>query len=59
MTDWKLLVPALGLDIPAEDIARVTAPLDALETAFRPLTAGLPLELEPSLAFECPEEAAS
>lgn len=56
MTDWNSLVAAHGLDIPAEELSRVTAPLDALEAAFRPLAAHLPVDLEPAVIFECPEE---
>jgi len=58
MTDWNLLVKAQGLDIPEEDLPRVTVPLGALEAAFRPLAANLPVDLESAVAFECPEEAA-
>jgi hypothetical protein len=56
MTDWNSLVAAHGLDIPADELPRVTAPLDALEAAFRPLAAHLPVELEPAVTFECREE---
>lgn len=59
MTDWKLLVEAQNLDIPAEELPRVTAPLGALEAAFRALIANLPPDLEPAVVFDpSPETAA-
>lgn len=54
--DWKLLAEALALEIPAPDIEKVSAPLDALEAAFRPLAAAIPHEVEPAVIFLCPEE---
>jgi hypothetical protein len=59
MTDWKLLAEAQNLDIPADELPRVTAPLGALEAAFRPLIADLPPDLEPAVVFDpSPEPAA-
>lgn len=43
MTDWNALAHARGLDIPAEEAAKIAPTLDALEDAFRPLAAELPL----------------
>ncbi|MEZ5399427.1 MAG: hypothetical protein R2729_07135 [Bryobacteraceae bacterium] len=48
MPDWKTLAAAWAPDIPAEDAARLEKPLDALEAAFRPLTAHVPLDAEPA-----------
>jgi hypothetical protein len=57
MKDFKLLAAGHGLDIPEDDLARITAVLAGLETAFRPLVATIPLETEPALSFSCsPEE---
>jgi hypothetical protein len=59
MTDWKLLAEAQNLDIPAEELSRVTAPLGALEAGFRALTANLPPDLEPAVVFDpSPETSA-
>jgi hypothetical protein len=56
MKVWKLLASALHPDIPEEAIARLKPPLDALEAAFRPLTASIPLETEPAYVLYCPTE---
>jgi hypothetical protein len=56
MTDWNLLAEAQSLDIPAEELSRVTAPLGALEAAFRPLIADLPPDLEPAVVFDSSAE---
>lgn len=58
MTDWNLLAEAQGAGIPAEELARVTAPLAALEAAFRPLVADLAEGLEPAIVFDGPRENA-
>ena len=41
MKNWKAIAIALDAGIPEADLPRVTAPLDSLETAFRPLVATL------------------
>lgn len=56
MTDWNLLAKAHDLGIPAEELPRVTAPLAALEAAFRPLVSDLPEALEPAIVFERSQE---
>ncbi len=56
MTDWNLLATAHDLGIPAEELPRVTAPLTALDAAFRPLAADLPEALEPAIVFERVQE---
>jgi 5'-3' exonuclease len=59
MTDWKLLAEAQHLDIPADELGRVTAPLAALEAAIQALTADLRPELEPAVVFDpSPETSA-
>ena len=58
MTDWKLLAEAQNLDIPADELPRVTAPLGALEAAFRPLIVDLPTDLEPAVVFDPSPEPA-
>ena len=47
MPDWKALAQARGLAIPAPDLERITAPLDALEETFRPLVHTLTPDQEP------------
>jgi hypothetical protein len=37
MTDWNAIAEARKLDIPSEDVAKLTPVMDALEEAFRPL----------------------
>jgi hypothetical protein len=56
MTDYKLLAQSLAPDIPESDLDRITAPLDALEKAFRPLVSSIPHETEPAIGFVCPPE---
>ena len=55
--DWKALAAARRLDIPEADLDRITAPLDGLERAFRPLTATIPHDVEPAIIFHAAEEA--
>jgi len=54
--DWRLIAKARGLEIPAHELDRIVPPLDALETAFRPLVEGLPPELEPATEFRIGED---
>ena len=56
MKDWNLLARAAGFDIPAADLARLEAPLTALDAIFRPLTATLQPHMEPSAVFPAAEE---
>jgi hypothetical protein len=58
MKDWKQMAAAGGLDIPAEELARVAGALDGLEAAFRPLTRAIPEETEPAVTFRVGEEEA-
>jgi spore maturation protein SpmB len=46
MRDWKLAAKAFAPDLPEEAALRAAAPLDALESVFRPLAEGIPLETE-------------
>ncbi|HXG32752.1 MAG TPA: hypothetical protein VNJ11_05260 [Bryobacteraceae bacterium] len=54
--DWKRIAEGLQLGIPEADLDRITAVLDALEAAFRPLAASIPFELEPAVIFQCEAE---
>jgi len=58
MKNWKKVAEASELLIPEPDLDRITAPLEALETAFRPLTKTIPDDVEPAVSFFIfPEEA--
>ena len=57
MTNWKALVAAQELDISDDELERIRPVLDALKSAFDPLVASIPLEIEPATVFRCePEE---
>lgn len=55
MKDWKKIAEGLSLDIP--NIERISAPLDGLEAAFRPLTKMIPHDVEPAVMFRAAEDA--
>ena len=56
MKDWKALAQARGLAIPAHEMDRIVAPLEALEATFRPLIRDLTPEMEPSTFFRAEGE---
>ena len=51
MRNWKAIAQAHGLPLSADDLDRVTRPLEALEEIFRPLADRLTPDLEPDLAL--------
>jgi hypothetical protein len=51
MTDWTALARAKGLDIPVDAVERIAPSLEALEEAFRPLTAQLEFVTEPAITL--------
>jgi hypothetical protein len=53
--NWKAIAQANNLDIPEPDWARITPPLDALESVFRPAVAQLPDDALPALIFRAEE----
>jgi len=53
--NWKAIALAHAPDVPAPAVDRITAPLDALEAAFRPLVKSLGPEAEPATTFR-PDE---
>ena len=55
-TDWKALSQARRLDIPERDVEAISARLDALEAAIRPLTRKLTPDQEPALRFRADAE---
>ena len=46
--DWKAAAAAFAPDVPLEQLEKIAPSLDALEAAFRPQVAKLPLETEPA-----------
>jgi hypothetical protein len=57
MTDWKAIARARRLEIPNDALDRIADPLNALETAMRPLLDSVPPEVEPAVAFRAAEDA--
>ena len=53
MRDWRALAKGLGMD--GESVDALAGPLDALESAFRPLAASLTPDLEPAIEFRAEE----
>jgi hypothetical protein len=43
MTDWKRIAAGVAPDIPAEDVEKIAPIMEALERAFEPLRATIPL----------------
>ncbi len=56
MPDFKLVAAAWAPDIPAEDLAKLERAMNGLEAAFRPLTALIPLDAEPSYVLKMEPE---
>jgi hypothetical protein len=51
MHNWKLLAQARGIDVPAEEMDRLTGVLEALEAAWAPLRQMAPHETEPAIVY--------
>jgi len=51
MKKWKKIAEAYDLRIPESDVERIVPSLDALESAFRPLTKNIPDDVEPAITF--------
>jgi hypothetical protein len=57
MTDWKAVAHAVGLDLNEADLARVVAPLTALEPVFQKIAGTLTPDAEPATIYEpAPED---
>jgi len=56
MKDWRSLAKANGLDLSAPELDRLVGPLDALESAFRPLVGSLTADIEPVVEFSAEED---
>jgi len=51
MKNWTKVAEAYELRIPEADLERIAPSLDALESAFRPLTKNIPDDVEPAITF--------
>lgn len=49
--NWKLIAEGSGIPLTEGDIEKFSSSLDALEEAFRPLVATIPLEVEPAITL--------
>jgi hypothetical protein len=49
MTDWNAIATARNVDVPPDAISAVSAALDALDAAFRPLLKQLRDDVEPAV----------
>jgi hypothetical protein len=49
--NWKLIAQGNGVPVPAGELEKFAPSLNALEEAFRPLAATIPLEIEPSITL--------
>jgi hypothetical protein len=56
MTNWTKIAEARGLELSEAELARVAAPLEAMEVVFRPLIARLGPEVDPAPVFRAAEE---
>jgi hypothetical protein len=56
MKDWSLVAQAMGLEIPDEEFERISAALDKLEAAFRPLVAQLHPGVDEAVTYIAPAE---
>lgn len=56
MKNWSLMVQAQGLEIPEDQLKRISTTLDALEAAFRPLTQQLQPGVDSAVTYVPPVE---
>ena len=56
MKNWKKIAEGNDLRIPESDLERIAPSLDAMESAFRPLTKTIPDDVEPAVTFRIPPE---
>jgi len=56
MTNWSLLAQAYGLEIPSEQMDRISTTLDSLEAVFRPLVSQLNPGVETAVTYVPPLE---
>jgi hypothetical protein len=58
MKNWQAISHAMNLDIPDEQLVRLTPSLDGLEAAFTPLRSGIPAGADPAAIFRTAVEDA-
>jgi hypothetical protein len=51
MKNWKSIAAGNGVPVPEGELEKFAPALDALEAAFRPLVAAIPLEAEPAITL--------
>ncbi len=49
--NWKLIAEGNGVPVPPGALEKFAPSLNALEEAFRPLIATIPLEVEPAITL--------
>ncbi len=52
MTDWEAIAKASGLNLAEADLAKIAAPVKALDETLQPLMKTLRPDLEPALTFQ-------
>jgi hypothetical protein len=57
MKDWRAIAKASGLDVDPAQLIRIAEPLQALESAFRPLVNRLTPDVEPATGLRLEEDA--
>ena len=58
MKNWQEISHAMNLDIPDEQLVRIAASLDGLESAFAPLRTGIESGTDPASIFRTAVEEA-
>jgi len=56
MSDWEAIARARGITASGKELEALLAPLQTLETVFRPAVRDLPFDLNPAVVF-CPGTA--
>lgn len=51
MTDWEAIARARGITASGKELETLLAPLQTLESVFRPIAGDLPFDLNPALVF--------
>jgi hypothetical protein len=51
MKNWEAIALGNGLSLPAEQLAKISPSLNALEASFRPLVGTIPHDIEPAVTL--------
>jgi len=51
MSDWEAIARARGITASGKELEALLAPLQTLETIFRPAVSDLPFDLNPAVVF--------